>query len=112
MFVIPEQFEAGGRIWDVKFVSPGTLLDSDGNHAYGTTDFETATIELEESDIPRLMTQVFLHELGHVLLYSIGVFDQDNEETHRLIDALGSALLSFHMTKKGRAVSKQDGLAH
>ena len=109
MFVIPEQFEAGGRIWDIKIVSPGILLDSDGNHAYGTTDFETATITLEESDIPRLITQVFLHELSHVLLYSIGVFDQDNEETHRLIDALGSTLLSYHMTKKGRALSKQDG---
>lgn len=104
MFRIPEQFEAGGRIWDVKIVSPGKLRDSDGHPAYGTTDFETATIALEENDAPRLMTQVFLHELSHVLLSSIGVFDQDAEETHRLIDALGSALLSYHMTKKGSAL--------
>tara|TARA_R110002020_G_scaffold126093_3_gene283757 strand:+ start:241 stop:552 length:312 start_codon:yes stop_codon:yes gene_type:complete len=102
VFVIPEQFEAGGRIWDIKLVPPGILLDSDGNHAYGITDFETATITLEESDTPRLITQVFLHELSHVLLYSIGVFDQDREETHRFIDALGSTLLSYHMTKKGK----------
>ena len=105
MFIIPEQFEAGGRIWDVKFVSPGTLLDSDGNHAYGTTDFETATIELEESDIPRLMTQVFLHELSHVMFYVVGIYDHENEETHRLVDALGSALLSYMMTKKGKSLN-------
>jgi Zn-dependent peptidase ImmA (M78 family) len=103
MFVIPEQFEAGGRIWDIKFVPRDTLLDTDRYPAHGLTDFDSATITLEENDSPRLLTQVFLHELSHVLLYSIGVFDQDNEETHRLIDALGSALLSYHMTKKGGA---------
>lgn len=101
MFAIPEQFEAGGRIWDVKVVPTGKLLDSDGNHAYGTTDFDSATITLEENDSPRLMSQVFLHELSHVMFYVVGIFDHENEETHRLVDALGSALLSYMVTKKG-----------
>tara|TARA_R100000742_G_C4279678_1_gene105251 strand:+ start:11810 stop:12121 length:312 start_codon:yes stop_codon:yes gene_type:complete len=102
MFTIPEQFELGGRIWDVKMVEAGKLLDSDGQHAYGLTDFEEAIISLEETDNLRLLYQTFLHELSHVMLYSVGVFNQEAEETHRLIDAIGSTLLSFHMTKKGK----------
>tara|TARA_R110002020_G_scaffold65744_1_gene173375 strand:+ start:15762 stop:16073 length:312 start_codon:yes stop_codon:yes gene_type:complete len=102
MFTIPEEFEAGGRIWYIKIVETGKLFDSDGQRAYGLTDFEAALIILEESDNLRLMYQTFLHELSHVMLYSIGVFNQEAEETHRLIDALGSALLSYHMTKKGK----------
>ena len=100
MFIIPEQFEAGGRIWDIKVVGIGKLLDSDGQPAHGLTDFDSATILLEENDSPRLMAQVFLHELSHVMFYVVGIYDPENEETHRLVDALGSALLSYMMTKK------------
>tara|TARA_B100000530_G_scaffold259794_1_gene173062 strand:- start:1507 stop:1818 length:312 start_codon:yes stop_codon:yes gene_type:complete len=102
MFIIPEQFEVGGRIWDVQMIETGKLLDSDGQHAYGLTDFDAAIISLEKTDNLRLLYQTFLHELSHVMLYSVGVFNQEAEEIHRLIDALGSALLSFHMTKKGK----------
>lgn len=99
---IPESFEAGGRIWDVEIVPVGTLQDYDGNPAYGITDFESATIRLEAVDSPRLFYQTWFHELGHALYYSIGIFDQEADEIHRAIDALGSSLLSMHMSAKGR----------
>lgn len=100
MLVIPAQFDAGGRIWDIQIVEPGKLFDSDGQPAHGLTDFDSATILLEENDSPRLMGQVFLHELSHVMFHVVGIYDHENEETHRLVDALGSALLSYMMTKK------------
>lgn len=99
---IPESFECGGRIWDVEVVPVGTLKDADGNPAYGLTHFDSATIQLEAVDSPRLFYQVWFHEMGHAMFYSIGVFDHESDEIHRQIDALGSCLLAMHMSGKGR----------
>ena len=74
-------FMMNGVLWRIKFVSPGSriLTDPFGEPRLATTDPISQTIYLSRSLDPQTQEVVFLHELGHCVLFSYGLISEIRE---------------------------------
>lgn len=103
-FNIPEQFELGGRIWDVRVVPEGTLKAEDGDGAWGICDPLHAEIKIEMGQPPVHALQTFLHELLHAVAFTQGKEHHcDNSKEHEDLDGAAGLLAQFLRSCKGKA---------
>ena len=70
-----------GVLWRVKFVNPGSriLVDPFGESRLATTDPISQTVYLSRSLDPQTQEVVFLHELGHCVLFSYDLLSELRE---------------------------------
>ncbi len=74
-------FMMNGVLWRVKFVSPGSriLVDPFGESRLATTDPISQTVYLSRSLDRQTQEVVFLHELGHCVLFSYDLLSELRE---------------------------------
>lgn len=72
-----------GDLWRVQFVSPhdNVLIDRTGNRTLAVSDYSTGVISIANNLHGELMNRVFIHELGHCVMFSYGLLP----ELHRMI---------------------------
>lgn len=89
---VPNAFRAVGLDWKVEF---GNVVET--HDKYAVTDFRRQIISMEKDMSPQLQSQTFLHELLHVVIWSMGLNrsvdaleDSDTEEA--IVDAMANGL--------------------
>ena len=89
---VPNTFRAVGLDWTVEF---GNVVET--HDKYAVTDFRRQIISMEKDMSPQLQSQTFLHELLHVVIWSMGLNrsvdaleDSDTEEA--IVDAMANGL--------------------
>lgn len=77
------QFYMNGDIWRVRFVSPNdnVLIDRTGKRTLAVSDYSTMTISIANNLNGELLNRVFIHELGHCVMFSYGLLT----ELHRMV---------------------------
>lgn len=77
------QFYMNGDLWRVQFVSPqdDVLIDRTGKHTLAVSDYSTMTISIASNLHGELLNRVFIHELGHCVMFSYGLLT----ELHRMV---------------------------
>lgn len=77
------QFYINGDLWIVQFVSPNdnVLIDRTGKHTLAVSDYSTMTISIVNNLHGELLNRVFIHELGHCVMFSYGLLS----ELHRMV---------------------------
>lgn len=70
-------FILNGILWHVRYVDPKSkwLIDRTSTIRLATTDPTTKTIYLSSSLKGDLLVRVFLHELGHCVMFSFGLLN-------------------------------------
>lgn len=78
-----KQFYMNGDLWRVQFVPPqdDVLIDRTGNRTLGVSDYSTHIISIANNLHGELLNRVFIHELGHCVMFSYGLLP----ELHRMI---------------------------
>ena len=76
-------FTVNGYTWRVKMVPPESdaLIDRTNTLRLATTDPDTMTIYLSSILKGSMLTRVLIHEIGHCIIWSYGLFD----EIHRMV---------------------------
>lgn len=77
------QFYMNGDLWKVHFVSPhdDVLIDRTGQRTLAVSDYSTMTISIANNLYGELLNRVFIHELGHCVMFSYGLLP----ELHRMV---------------------------
>lgn len=77
------QFYMNGDLWRVQFVSSqdDVLIDRTGNRTLGVSDYSTHIISIANNLHGELLNRVFIHELGHCVMFSYGLLT----ELHRMV---------------------------
>ena len=77
------QFYMNGDIWRVQFVpsQDDVLIDRTGNRTLGVSDYSTHIISIANNLHGELLNRVFIHELGHCVMFSYGLLS----ELHRMV---------------------------
>lgn len=77
------QFYMNGDLWHVQFVSPSNnvLIDRTGEHTLAVSDYSTKIISIANNLHGELLNRVFIHELGHCVMFSYGLLS----ELHRMV---------------------------
>lgn len=77
------QFYMNGDLWRVQFVPPqdDVLIDRTGNRTLGVSDYFTHIISIANNLHGELLNRVFIHELGHCVMFSYGLLP----ELHRMV---------------------------
>ena len=77
------QFYMNGDLWRVQFVSSqdDVLIDRTGNRTLGVSDYSTHIISIANNLHGELLNRVFIHELGHCVMFSYGLLS----ELHRMV---------------------------
>ena len=72
-----------GDLWHVRFVSPSdnALIDRTGERTLAVSDYSTRIISIANSLYGELLSRVFIHELGHCVMFSYGLLP----ELHRMV---------------------------
>jgi hypothetical protein len=72
-----------GDLWRVQFVSPhdSVLIDRTGQRTLAVSDYSTMTISIANNLYGELLNRVFIHELGHCVMFSYGLLP----ELHRMV---------------------------
>jgi hypothetical protein len=72
-----------GDLWRVRFVSPNdnVLIDRTGKRTLAVSDYSTMTISIANNLHGELLNRVFIHELGHCVMFSYGLLP----ELHRMV---------------------------
>ena len=72
-----------GDLWRVQFVSSqyDVLIDRTGNRTLGVSDYSTHIISIANNLHGELLNRVFIHELGHCVMFSYGLLS----ELHRMV---------------------------
>ncbi len=83
---IPKTIKVGGIVFDVKLFEP-CVPPLCRNHADGQTDFEACSIVLDSKLNNRVMGQVLLHEIIHIIEYNANL-----ESTESYIQTIASGL--------------------
>ena len=67
----------------MQFVSPhdSVLIDRTGNRTLGVSDYSTRIISIANNLHGELLNRVFIHELGHCVMFSYGLLP----ELHRMV---------------------------
>ena len=78
-----KQFFMNGDLWRVRFVAPhdNVLIDRTGQRTLAVSDYSTMTISIVNNLNGELLNRVFIHELGHCVMFSYGLLP----ELHRMI---------------------------
>ena len=78
-----KQFYMNGDLWRVHFVSPhdNVLIDRTGQRTLAVSDYSTMTISIANNLHGELLNRVFIHELGHCVMFSYGLLT----ELHRMV---------------------------
>lgn len=78
-----KQFYMNGDLWRVQFVSPhdNVLIDRTGNRTLAVSDYSTGVISIANNLHGELLNRVFIHELGHCVMFSYGLLT----ELHRMV---------------------------
>lgn len=78
-----KQFYMNGDLWRVRFVSPNdnVLIDRTGQRTLAVSDYSTMTISIASNLHGELLNRVFIHELGHCVMFSYGLLP----ELHRMV---------------------------
>lgn len=78
-----KQFYMNGDLWRVRFVSPNdnVLIDRTGQRTLAVSDYSTMTISIASNLHGELLNRVFIHELGHCVMFSYGLLS----ELHRMV---------------------------
>lgn len=77
------QFYMNGDLWRVRFVSPSdnVLIDRTGERTLAVSDYSTRVISIANNLYGELLSRVFIHELGHCVMFSYGLLS----ELHRMV---------------------------
>lgn len=77
------QFYMNGDLWRVRFVSPSdnVLIDRTGERTLAVSDYSTRIISIANNLYGELLNRVFIHELGHCVMFSYGLLS----ELHRMV---------------------------
>lgn len=77
------QFYMNGDFWQVRFVSPSdnVLIDRTGERTLAVSDYSTMVISIANNLYGELLSRVFIHELGHCVMFSYGLLP----ELHRMV---------------------------
>lgn len=77
------QFYMNGNLWRVQFVSPhdSVLIDRTGQRTLAVSDYSTMTISIANNLYGELLNRVFIHELGHCVMFSYGLLPK----LHRMV---------------------------
>lgn len=77
------QFYMNGDFWQVRFVSPSdnVLIDRTGERTLAVSDYSTRVISIANNLYGELLSRVFIHELGHCVMFSYGLLP----ELHRMV---------------------------
>lgn len=77
------QFYMNGDLWRVRFVSPSDniLIDRTGERTLAVSDYSTRIISIANNLYGELLSRVFIHELGHCVMFSYGLLP----ELHRMV---------------------------
>lgn len=72
-----------GDLWRVHFVSPNdnVLIDRTGKRTLAVSDYSTMTISIANNLHGELLNRVFIHELGHCVMFSYGLL----QELHHMV---------------------------
>ena len=72
------QFYMNGDLWKVHFVSPhdDVLIDRTGQRTLAVSDYSTMTISIANNLHGELLNRVFIHELGHCVMFSYGLLPE------------------------------------
>lgn len=72
-----------GDFWQVRFVSPSdnVLIDRTGERTLAVSDYSTRVISIANNLYGELLSRVFIHELGHCVMFSYGLLP----ELHRMV---------------------------
>lgn len=72
-----------GDFWQVRFVSPSdnVLIDRTGERTLAVSDYSTRVISIANNLYGELLSRVFIHELGHCVMFSYGLLS----ELHRMV---------------------------
>ena len=78
-----KQFYMNGDLWRVRFVSSNdnALIDRTGSRTLGVSDYSTHIISIANNLHGELLNRVFIHELGHCVMFSYGLLS----ELHRMV---------------------------
>lgn len=78
-----KQFYMNGYLWRVRFVSPhdNVLIDRTGKRTLAVSDYSTMIISIASNLHGELLNRVFIHELGHCVMFSYGLLP----ELHRMV---------------------------
>lgn len=76
-------FWMNGDRWNVRFVSPqdNVLIDRTGSRTLAVSDYYTQTISIANTIHGELLNRVFIHELGHCVMFSYRLLP----ELHRMV---------------------------
>lgn len=76
-----DSFILNGIEWGIKTVGPDSPYLIDRTHQYklATTDPNTLTVYLSENIPDSLADRVLIHEIGHCVIFSYGLFDYLHE---------------------------------
>ena len=77
------QFYMNGDLWRVRFVLPSdnVLIDRTGERTLAVSDYSTRIISIANNLYGELLNRVFIHELGHCVMFSYGLLP----ELHRMV---------------------------
>lgn len=77
------QFYMNGDLWRVQFVPPqdDVLIDRTGKRTLAVSDYSTMLISIADNIHGELLNRVFIHELGHCVMFSYGLL----QELHRMV---------------------------
>lgn len=72
-----------GDLWRVQFVpsQDDVLIDRTGSRTLGVSDYSTHIISIANNLHGELLNRVFIHELGHCVMFSYGLLS----ELHRMV---------------------------
>lgn len=78
-----KEFYINGDWWKIVFVNPWDkhLVDRTGEITLATSDYSEKIVFISESLNKELLTHVFLHELGHCIMFSCGLLF----ELHKMV---------------------------
>lgn len=90
-YPIPSTFEMGGIVWTVEEmdVIPGAM---------GCTSNADAKVVLLKNLTPQVKFQTFLHELAHVIMFSMGKSGDQHDE--QFVDAFATFFMQYLKTAK------------
>ena len=78
-----KQFYMNGDLWRVRFVFPNdnVLIDRTEQRTLAVSDYSTGVISIANNLHGELLNRVFIHELGHCVMFSYGLLP----ELHRMV---------------------------
>ena len=93
-----KEFYINGDWWKIVFVNPWDkhLVDRTGEITLATSDYSEKIVFISESLNKELLTHVFLHELGHCIMFSCGLLFELHKMEKRILDSSRRMGMQFY----------------